>query len=341
MQLISLAAIVLLSGLLTGLIRAYAIRAKLVDVPNQRSSHTVPTPRGGGLAIALISLVTLSWFTIKFDGSPGTWGIIAGAFLVALVSWLDDHMDLSARWRILVHFAAATICVWSLGSLPTLHVLNHAINPGMFGNILAVLTLVWFTNLYNFMDGIDGIAGIEAVTVFTTLAVLLAIFSPGTPWQTWCLVLSAATLGFLVWNIPTARIFMGDCGSAFLGFVLGAMMLATSHVDEVYLWVVLILMAVFITDSTLTLARRFFRGEKVYLAHRDHGYQHAALEHRSHLKVSLAIGAINLFWLGPIAALVMTRSLAGSLGILIAYFPLLLLGLRYRSGTKSSTATAP
>jgi Fuc2NAc and GlcNAc transferase len=240
-----------------------------------------------------------------------------------------------------VHFSAAAMCVWSLGRLPTLHLLDHAIKPGIVGNILAVFALVWFTNLYNFMDGIDGIAGIEAVTVLTVLAGLLAVFNPGNTWQTWCLILAAATLGFLVWNVPAARIFMGDCGSAFLGFVLGALMLAMSHVDEIYLWVVLILMAVFITDSTLTLLRRFFRGEKVYVAHRSHGYQNAAQKHQSHLKVSLAIGAINLFWLCPLAALVMTRSLAGIFGTLIAYFPILLLGLHYRSGAKSPTTTPP
>jgi Fuc2NAc and GlcNAc transferase len=248
-------------------------------------------------------------------------------------------MDLPARWRILVHFSAATICVWSLGGLPALHLLGHTIHPGIFGAGLAVLALVWFINLYNFMDGIDGIAGIEAVTVLTTLAMLLAVFSPGISWQMWCLVISAASLGFLIWNIPTARIFMGDCGSAFLGFVLGAMMIAMSHVDEIYLWVVLILMAVFITDSTLTLIRRFFRGEKVYMAHRSHGYQYAAQKHRSHLKVSLAVGAINLFWLGPVAALVMACALSGPLGILIAYFPIFLLGLRYRSGARPFSAT--
>jgi Fuc2NAc and GlcNAc transferase len=341
MLILSLISIVLLSGLLTGLIRAYALRVSLVDVPNQRSSHTVPTPRGGGLAIALVALISLSWFTIQSGGSKETWGILIGGFSIAFISLLDDHVDLSARLRILVHLSAAIICVWSLGGFPTLHLLGQTINLGFAGNILAVLTLVWFTNLYNFMDGIDGIAGIEAVTVLTNLAALLVVFSPGTPWQTWCLVLSAATLGFLIWNIPIARIFMGDCGSAFLGFILGALMLATSLVNEIYLWVLLILMAVFITDATLTLVRRFLRGEKIYLAHRSHGYQHAAQQHQSHMKVSMAIGVINLFWLGPIAGLVMTRTLAGPLGVLIAYFPILLLGLRYRSGVDSSPSTVP
>lgn len=339
MRLIALAAIALLSGLLTGLIRTYALRVRLVDVPNDRSSHVIPTPRGGGLAIALVALVALGWFTRHSGGPRGAWGMLAGAFAIALVSLLDDHMDLPARWRFLVHLSAAITCVWALGGLPELHVLGHTLHLGWFGHLLAVLALVWFTNLYNFMDGIDGLAGIQAVTVLTTLAVLLAVFTPGSPWQTWCLVLAAATLGFLVWNFPPARIFMGDCGSAFLGFILGALLLATAQVAVIHLWVVLILMAAFITDSTLTLIRRFIRGEKVYLAHRSHAYQHAAQRHQSHRKVSLAIGAINLLWLAPIAAFVMAGRLAGPSGFLIAYLPLLTLGLYYGSGAKIPPTT--
>lgn len=181
------------------------------------------------------------------------------------------------------------------------------------------------------MDGIDGIAGVEAVTVAAGAALLLWV--RGDAAMAGVLVLlAAAVLGFLAWNWPPARIFMGDVGSAYLGFVLGVMALATSAEGPLNLWVWLILLAVFITDATVTLLRRLLRGERWYEAHRTHAYQHAARRFGSHRKVTLAVGALNVLWLLPLAGVACALPGYGWWLAVVAYLPLLLLAVKFGAG---------
>jgi Fuc2NAc and GlcNAc transferase len=318
--------------LLTGALRRYALSRGVVDVPNDRSSHTSPTPRGGGLAIALPFLAILVVGALTGDFAPaGAVALVGAGVGVAWLGFLDDHGHIPARWRLAGHFIAASWVLFWIGGLPTLRVFGVALDPGWPGHAVAAVYLVWLLNLYNFMDGIDGIAGIEAVCVGLGGALLCGLAGQG-ELAFAAALLAVAAAGFLVWNFPPAKIFMGDAGSGFLGIVLGALSVMSAHGEGALLWAWMILLGVFIVDATVTLIRRVLRGETFYEAHRSHAYQHAARELGAHRPVSLMVGAINLLWLLPIALLVGTGWLDGALGAVVAYLPLAGLALRYRAG---------
>jgi Fuc2NAc and GlcNAc transferase len=321
--------------LLTGVLRRYALSRSLLDIPNERSSHSVPTPRGGGVAIVLIFLSGLPLLAIA--GALPTallWGLLGAGAGVALIGFLDDHGHIAARWRLLAHFLAAGWALICLGGLPALTVDGFTLEMGLLGHLLAAVYLVWMLNLYNFMDGIDGIAGIEAMTVCLGGVLLYALASPGGfAWAVPLLLLSAVA-GFLFWNYPPAKIFMGDAGSGFLGLVLGVLSLQAAWVAPELFWGWVILLGTFIVDATVTLLRRVRRGDKFYEAHRSHAYQYASRRYGAHKPISLAFGAINLFWLMPIAALVASGHLEGVVGLLVAYAPLVWAAYRYKAGAR-------
>lgn len=330
--LIASGATLLVSCWLTGALRHYALRTQLLDLPNARSSHSQPTPRGGGLAIVVsfnLALLVAWWLggvASKFAAAAGV-----GGLLIAAVGFLDDRHNLPARWRFLVHLVAAGLALWWLDGFPSLPLFDLELSFGWFGIPLGMLCIVWLLNLYNFMDGIDGIAGVEAATVAAGAGLLLWLHGDAAMAGV-MLLLAAAVLGFLAWNWPPARIFMGDVGSAYLGFVLGVMALATSADGLLNLWVWLILLAVFIADASLTLLRRLLRGERWYEAHRTHAYQHAAHRLGSHRNVTLAIGAINVLWLLPLAGMAAMRPTLGLWLVGIAYIPLIVLVLKFDAG---------
>lgn len=331
MELGFLLLVFLASLLMTWLLRRYALLRNVLDIPNQRSSHTLPTPRGGGLAIVLgVSLALPGLFLWEGLTAEHLWALWGAGGLVALVGFIDDHRPLAARWRLVAHFAAAIWGVVWLGGAPDLEIFGARINLGWLGAALAVFYLVWMLNLYNFMDGIDGIAGVEAVTVGLAGALLYAL-SGHFDAMLLPALLAAASAGFLFWNFPPARIFMGDAGSGYLGLILGLLSLQAAWVEPRLFWAWLILLGVFIVDATLTLGRRLCRGEKVYQAHRSHAYQVASRHYGRHLPVTLAIALINLFWLLPIACWVALGG-DGLVGILLAYVPLVGLAVRFNAG---------
>ncbi len=327
-----LAAVALAAFLLTALIRRYALARSLMDVPNARSSHSVPTPRGGGVAIVCAFLLALAGLWSAGQVTRANFIALGGAgLLVAVVGFIDDHRHIPARWRLLGHGLAAVWLLAWLGGVPSVVVAGLVVTAPWLLVPLAVLYLVWLLNLYNFMDGIDGIAGLEAVVV--CLCMSLLYLAGGHPDATVApLVLVAAVVGFLVWNFPPARIFMGDAGSGFLGLTLGGLSLQGAWVAPAYLWAWVILLGVFIVDATVTLLRRLFNGDKVYEAHRSHAYQHAARRVAGHRPVTLAVAALTLGWLLPIACFVVLAGLDGVLGTVIAYAPLVLLAVRYDAG---------
>lgn len=337
MSLITITLVVVMAVLawaLTAVLRRYALARQLMDMPNARSSHSVPTPRGGGVAIVLTFLAGLSLAFILQLGIPAPlyWALLGAGAFIALLGFLDDHGHIAARWRLLGHFGAAIWALYWLGGLAPLGVAGGLLDLHWVGHVLAAFYLVWLLNLYNFMDGIDGIASVEAICVCLGGAILYALLGTVSLIDLPLLMLAASVLGFLVWNFPPARIFMGDAGSGFLGIVLGILSLQAAWVAPNLLWAWLILLGVFIVDATLTLLRRLLRGEKVYEAHRSHAYQYASRRIGRHLPVTLAVLALNLFWLLPLAALVTLGWLDGLLGVLIAYLPLVWLGFRYRAG---------
>lgn len=326
------AAVAVLALLLTWCLRRYALARSLIDIPNARSSHSVPTPRGGGLAIVVSFLVALPLVyindEIKLSTMCALWG--AGAAIAAL-GFLDDHGHIAARWRLLGHFSAASWALFWLGGMPPVILPGGTIEFGWVGYVLAALYLVWMLNLYNFMDGIDGLASVEALCACLGVCVIYCLGG----YQSLVLpplLLGMAVLGFLYWNFPPARIFMGDAGSGFLGIILGILTLQSAHENPNLLWAWLILLGVFIVDATFTLIRRLMRGDKIYEAHRSHAYQYASRKVGGHLPITLTVVAINFFWLMPIALCVALWDLNGILGLAVGYIPLIMLAVKYKAG---------
>lgn len=318
--------------LLTGGFRRYAIARSLIDIPNDRSSHEVPTPRGGGLALVIVVLAALALLLWSGAMAPSVFAALAGAGLVvAVVGFLDDHAHVAARWRLLGHFLAAGWGLYWLGGLPEIVLWQQPVDLGLAGHLIAAVFLVWLLNLYNFMDGVNGIAGIELVTVALGGLVLAGVTGV---WEAGLLlaVLIAGGLGFLVWNFPHARIFMGDACSGFLGLVLGLIAVWQGLLQpELFLaWV--ILLGTFLVDATLTLVRRILRGDAFYEAHRSHAYQFASRHYASHTPVSLATGLINLAWLTPMAVLAVLSSLPALVVLVVAWVPLVVLAAWFRAG---------
>lgn len=317
----------------TGAVRRWALHVGMIDHPNARSSHVQPTPRGGGVAfvacylLALVALVPFGWMTARSAVLMASAGLP-----VAVVGYLDDKSPLSARWRLMVHALGSGAVLAAMGRLPPLPVFGMQIDLGWLGTALGLIYLVWMTNLYNFMDGIDGIASIQAVTVTLGASACLAAAGQGGDALT-VLLLGAAVAGFLVWNFPPARIFMGDAGSGFLGISLGALSLWTARAAPHLFWCWMILMGCFMVDATVTLVRRLCRGESPAQAHRTHAYQHAARRLKAHRPVSLGVAAINGLWLLPWALAVAMKQLDGALATLLAYLPLWLLATRLKAGS--------
>lgn len=325
-------AVVVFSFALTHVLRRYALHKSLLDIPNGRSSHTLPTPRGGGVAIVISYLVALVWMLwAGLMGRDLFLAMFGAGALIAALGFLDDHGHIAARWRLLGHFFAAAWALFWLGGLPAISVFGMTLDPGLIVNVLTAFYLVWLLNLYNFMDGIDGIASVEAICVCVGAAIIYALSGVAT--LVWLpTLLACAVAGFLFWNFPPAKIFMGDAGSGFLGIMLGCLSLQGAWISSQFLWVWLILLGVFIVDATVTLIRRLVRGDKVYEAHRSHAYQFASRRFGKHLPVTSAVGVINLCWLLPVAVCVARFGLDGALGVIIAYAPLLALAVIFKAG---------
>ncbi|MEX5581508.1 MraY family glycosyltransferase [Pseudomonas lurida] len=330
--------VLLISLLLTGLLRRYAISRKLIDVPNARSSHSIPTPRGGGVAIVISFLGALSVAYIGnwIDRSVAV-ALLGSGALTAVIGFMDDHGHIAARWRLLGHFSAAAWALFWLGGMPSINLMGFTVEHGFISAVLGAFYLVWMLNLYNFMDGIDGLAAGEVVCVCLGASLIYSVL--GFDQLIWApLVLSMAAMGFLFWNFPPARIFMGDAGSGFLGIILAGLSLQAAWADSRLLWVWIILLGVFIVDATLTLFRRLIRGEKVYEAHRSHAYQFASRHYGKHLPVTIAALLINVLWLLPIAFCMIYFQLDGLTMVLVAYAPLVWLGFRFNAGQAEQKA---
>ncbi|MEQ1528085.1 MAG: glycosyltransferase family 4 protein [Methylococcales bacterium] len=317
----------------TGLVRRYALAASLLDIPNARSSHQLPTARGGGVAIVIVFLLSLPWLLhLQAISIAFMWALLGAGGLVATIGFLDDHGHIKARWRLLAHFSAAAWGLYCLQGLPALQFFSHTIELGWLGHILAGFYLVWLLNLYNFMDGIDGLAGVEGLSACLGGGLLYLLQSSALPHDYALWMLAVAIAGFLCWNFPPAKIFMGDAGSGFLGIVLGLFSIQAAWVNGQWLWSWLILLAVFIVDASWTLWRRFRRGENLSEAHRSHAYQKAARHYHAHKPVTLAVLAINLCWLLPWALAVALGLVDGFFGMVLAYLPLCWLAYEFRAG---------
>ncbi len=294
----------ILSLVLTVWTRRVALRQGILDHPNERSSHSRPTPRGGGLAMVIGSSCALAglWILNLIDSALAA-SLIGGGLLIAAIGFLDDRRSLPTGIRICGHVAAATWAMCMMGGLPPIRIGEQVLSLGIWGDTVGIVAIVWVLNLFNFMDGIDGIAASEAVFVTCAGGVFAIVFERDCAAGYSAFAIAAAALGFLCWNWPPAKIFMGDVGSGYLGYMIAVTALAAGRVSPVALLVWLILGGVFFADATTTLLVRVWRGERIYLAHRDHIYQHLAVRWRSHRPVTVLVCIVNVLGLLPVAAL--------------------------------------
>jgi Fuc2NAc and GlcNAc transferase len=321
------AAAVALSAALTLAVLRRARANGLVDVPNERSSHAVPTPTGGGLGIAVTTTAGFLVLALLGEIDWQLFAAAAGGVAVAAAGFVDDRRRLSARSRLIVHGLAS---VWALAWLGGLHALRFGdtvVTPGLLGYVLGVPGIVWTINLFNFMDGIDGIAAAQAIFMSCAAALLGVVSGLATPQIPAELVLAAACAGFAIWNWPPARIFMGDVGSGYTGYLLALLALAAARHSAIALLIWLTLGGVFFVDATVTLVRRMLRGEPLHQAHRSHAYQWLARRWESHRRVTLAVTLVNVGWLLPCAWLEAARPRQAALITVLALAPLIALAL--------------
>jgi Fuc2NAc and GlcNAc transferase len=293
--------------------RQLALRWHLFDLPNARSSHTQPTPGGGGIGLFLGLLAGV----FVLGGSQPYTLLLFLAGLLVLTGALDDHYGLSVGLRFPLYTLACLAAVWLLWwPLP------------WWSLILALVYSLWILNLFNFMDGIDGIAASEAVFV-AAAAGLLALANGGDGYYVqFCFLLAAASAGFLCWNWAPARLFMGDAGSISIGFLLAALSLQGQASGALPLVCWLILLAVFIADASATLLWRAATGQAITQAHSLHLYQRLARHWSSHSRVVIALQAYNLLWLLPLAVLALLWPEWAAAALLAAYGPVLLAWLK-------------
>ena len=329
----------LVSAFITRQLVVNSHRFSKMDIPNERSSHLTPTPRGGGIAFVATSLVgfLLILLNSELDRADLLALCCAGA-IVAIAGHLDDRQKISgATIRLGFHALGAIILIVGIGFPSQISLFDRTVNTGVIGSILGVLYLVWLLNLFNFMDGTDGIAASEAIFVCVAGAILNFHVLSDINFSAAAIILATSTFGFLLYNWSPAKIFMGDVGSGYLGIVIGGLSLIAANQDPELLWVWIILLAVFVSDATVTLIRRLLRKQKPHVAHRSHAYQHLAIRLNSHAKVALLVLTVNIVWLLPIAFLVADKQLAGSTGVIIAYLPLLVAALALGAGKDSAT----
>lgn len=277
------------------------LRARQVmDRPNERSSHTVPVPRGGGLGILPPLAAGLGW--VAWTLEPNLLLPIAGALGLAAISFLDDLQPLPPGPRLLAQFFGAGLVIAALPSEPFLPI--HGAPWYFIERGIALLALIWFINLTNFMDGIDGITGVEMASLGLggALIALMLGLQPGSTLPSAGLILAGAALGFLVWNWHPAKLFMGDVGSIPLGLLSGWLLYELALAGALAAAITLPL--VYAVDATATIIRRARKGEKIWEAHRTHAYQRATRNGLTHSGVSLRIAAANCVLIALAAATV-------------------------------------
>ncbi|UXI66624.1 MraY family glycosyltransferase [Tahibacter amnicola] len=291
----------LLSAAVTEAAIRYAIYRDIIDHPGHRRSHEHPTPRGGGLGL-VVAVFVFGLIALAAYLPPSllvAWG--AGLVLVAFIGSWDDHRPLGALPRLAVQLPVGLLLGWALVPwLPAVDGVAAGIGVGVIG--VVALGTVWSINFHNFMDGINGLLGLQAAWLFAMVGLLswLGLAHPlgVAPW-----VMAAATMAFVPFNFPRARVFMGDIGSGAIGFLVAATFFTAATSDLRWLLEGLILCSAFLIDASCTLIHRFRRGRRWYSAHREHLYQWLVRKNRSHARVVSYYMAWNLLVVSPVAVL--------------------------------------
>lgn len=321
---VSLAA---LAWLLVYGIRYWTERLQILDVPNDRSSHSRPVPRGGGAAIAAICIVGSGflWWRQPTAAAPAMAGFVIGALLVTVISVIDDVRRLSSITRLLAHIVAAVLLIIGCGY-------PREIALPLVGNVpllalgapLALVWIVGLTNAYNFMDGIDGIAACQAIIAGLGWFLLGEIDGQWTT-SVLALLVTAGSVGFLIHNWSPAKIFMGDVGSAFLGFIFAVFSVKMGRENSRMYLAGVLLVWPFVFDSTFTFLRRLMKRENVFAAHRSHLYQRLVIAGWSHAATTLLYAGLDLT--GVVLALLFVQGQTTTDWLVVLSLPALACGL--------------
>ena len=266
------------SFILTYLIKNYAIKKSMIAEVNERSSHTTPTPHGGGIAIFFVWFIGLFYLYFTDQVNENLFYAFLAGILISFVSFLDDLYELSPRIRLIIQSLVSIVGLYFLGGFNSLSFGLFEISSSFFTNIFAFFMIVWFINLTNFIDGINGYVGSEFV--FLGISGFL-LFS-----DAHFLILIVSVLGFLFWNWNQAKIFMGDVGSTLLGYNIAILTIYYSNQESSNFWLWIVLFSLFWFDATLTLIRRKLNNEKLSQAHKKHAYQRLTQSGWSHFKVT-------------------------------------------------------
>jgi UDP-N-acetylmuramyl pentapeptide phosphotransferase/UDP-N-acetylglucosamine-1-phosphate transferase len=277
--------LLLLSFALTWVIMRFSLKRNILDIPNERSSHTNPTPRGGGLAIVISWYIGITFLFFAGYLNRNLYFALLCGILLAIISLIDDLYDIKPYIRLIAQTSAAIISLIFLNGIQPIILFGINIFPSIILDVIMVVGMVWFINLYNFLDGIDGYASVEAIM----MSFALYLFAG----ENITLILIASVLGFLIWNWPKAKIFMGDVGSTQLGFILIVLGIYLHNENRLSIIYWLILAAPFWFDATLTLYRRWRNKEKLSIAHRKHIYQRLVQSGFSHLKVDIFLSLLD------------------------------------------------
>lgn len=320
--------------------RRFAIYFGIIDLPNERSQHAVPMPRGAGICFYIGFVATLAiLYFMELLSLQFTYPIFLGGSVIMLLGYWDDLKSLPASVRLFVQL---------LGSVFIVALLTHGFSKDIeisflpkwpvLTSIFCILYVAWFVNLYNFMDGSDGLATltgilgagiISAVSFFLDNTEIAIIYS--------CLCF--ALLAFLTLNWHPAVVFMGDSGAYFLGYIFGAFALLSKLVYDTSLYIHLIVFGMFVVDATWTLIMRVARGEKAYRPHKQHAFQKLVAAGWSHQRVALFYGGVILLWLTPMTVLLLQYSRYSFLFLVIAYLPIFFFVLAARAGTEQPLPT--
>lgn len=278
-----------LAIILTWAIRNYAMTVEMVDIPDERTSHKGDIPRGGGLSIVLLMLLALGIMALAPKGVRYVYTLIIVIIVLSTLGWMDDRYGVIPLVKLLVQVGIGLFMVGSVGAVQTIDIVGITISPADYlAPLFTVIWIVWLVNLYNFMDGIDGLAASQAAITSCTLGIwfnlhgdiLVSLF---------CYVIMAASLGFLVWNWSPARIFMGDVGSVALGGIFAALFLIGNVEYNIPFSSFVILLAIFLADTTITLFRRLARRKVVWRAHNEHYYQRVITAGVGHAQATIAV----------------------------------------------------
>lgn len=286
----------IVSYLLTLGAKIISARRNLHDVPNSRSLHYLPTPRIGGIAIVITWYAGITIMFIYGKVSHNLYFALLSGAVLAIVSLIDDIFTIRPIFRLAVQIATAGLAIWFINGIRPVDLFGTTIIDGFLLYPLFVAGVVWFINVYNFLDGIDGYAAIEAVCVSVAMLLITGDFIN--------VVLIASVLGFLIWNWPKARIFMGDVGSTQLGFILVILGIWYNNSNSLSIFWWLILTAPFWFDATLTLIRRIVNRETLSEAHSKHAYQRLVQSGFSHMQVDWILIGINVVLISLVYAFI-------------------------------------